>query len=1025
MVHKSGSDYSEKNIRLAYKFNIYAEQPLYRSYVFIDANTGEVIAETPIIHTNDVVGTANTKYSGSVTMTSDNFGTNQYRLQETGRGNGIATYNLGNSVSYLNTDFTNNSSNWNTTGADQAATDAHWGAEMTYDYFQQIHTRNSIDGNGLPLLSYVHYDINYPNAFWDGQVMTYGDGDVTHNFDIMTGLDVCGHEITHGLTQFTAGLSGGEGDALNEGFSDIFGTTIEFYSRPTQHDWLMGAEITLDHHGIRDMSNPANLGQPNCYLGTNWDPNDEPHNNNGPAIYWYYLLCQGGSGTNDFGSTYNITGITMAEARLIAFRGLTNYMTPGSSYMDARTSTIQAATDIYGACSPEVITTTNAWYAVGVGDVFTGNVYADFSATPNSFCSTPASVNFINNSLYGSTYYWDFGDGSNSTLENPSHIYLAQGAYTITLQVHGTALCNTADTLTLNNYINVGNFSVIASASDSSVCSGKNFNLSTPFIGGVTLQWQSSPTGASGTFTDILGATNSTYSTSQTTTTYYQCVAICNGGTPVISNSLNITMNPITDCYCIPSLTNCNYGDVITNVTIATINNTTACSSNGYSFYNTPVPTLYQSSTYPIAVTVGSGGTEYVAAWIDYNHNGTFETNEFTSIGNGTGATINSSITIPANALPGNTIMRVRVSYNNPLSDTSACSEYAFGETEDYSVAIVMAQPCSGIPTPGTASASVNPVCSGTNFNLVLTGYTTGVSGLTFQWQKSATGAVGSFTNISGANTPTYATTQTSATYYQCIVTCSGGTPVISNIINVSMNSTANCICIPSTDCSYDDVITNVTMVTINNTTTCSTNGYSFYMTPVPTLHQSFNYPIAVTVGPGGTEYVAAWIDYNQNGTFEASEFTSIGSGTGVTINSSISIPGTALSGNTTMRVRVSYNNPLTDVDACLDYSYGETEDYSITIGGTVGINENTLNGISIYPNPTTGIFNVTMNNANCTELMINVFDIQGKEVFNSLDKNISSNYNKQIHLENLAKGIYYIKLNTNNAVKIQKLIIQ
>ena len=226
-IHKAGTDYSAGNIRSAYKFDIYAEEPLSRAYIYVDAQNGEVINEQQLIHTTDVVGTASTVYSGTVTMTSDNFNTNQYRLQEVGRGNGIKTFNMSNSTNYTTTDFTNNSSTWNTNGPDQAATDAHWGAEMTYDYYNTVHSRNSIDGNGYNLLSYVHYSNNYANAFWDGTRMTYGDGSTNSGFTIMTGLDVCGHEITHGLTTFTANLNGPEGDALNEGCSDIMGTTIE------------------------------------------------------------------------------------------------------------------------------------------------------------------------------------------------------------------------------------------------------------------------------------------------------------------------------------------------------------------------------------------------------------------------------------------------------------------------------------------------------------------------------------------------------------------------------------------------------------------------------------------------------------------------------------------------------------------------------------------------------------------------------------------------------------------------------
>lgn len=516
MVHKSGADHSAANIRLAYKFNIYAEKPLYRSYVFVDAKTGEVLAEKPIIHTADVLGTANTKYSGLVNMTSDNFGTNQYRLRETSRGNGIKTFNLNNSTTYSNTDFTNASSAWNVSGTDQAASDAHWGAEKTYDYYQQVHNRNSIDGNGFALLSYVHYDVNYVNAFWDGQEMTYGDGNTSQGFKIMTALDICGHEVTHGLVQYTAGLGGfsgtDESDALNEAFADIFGTSIEFFARPSQNDWLMGADNMTTGSGLRDMSNPSNLGQPNCYLGTNWDGGGEPHTNDGPAIYWYYLLCQGGSGTNDIGNAYNVSGITMAKAEKIAFRGLTVYFTPGTTYADARTATIQAAVDLYGGCSPEVIATTNAWHAVGVGPVFSGSVTASFTANSFNSCILPFVVSFSNTSANAGNAIWYFGDGSTSTVSNPSHSYGTAGTYHVKLVV--SSACGT-DSVTQLSFITV-NPPPAPVATGALSCSAPSA-VTLSATGGGTLNWYNTPTAG------VPLNTGSTFTTPaiSSTTTYY------------------------------------------------------------------------------------------------------------------------------------------------------------------------------------------------------------------------------------------------------------------------------------------------------------------------------------------------------------------------------------------------------------------------------------------------------------------------------------------------------------------------
>jgi len=526
VVHKKGTDYSASSLKLAYKFNIYAVEPLSRANVFVDAQTGEILDSKNLICTADVIGSAVTMFSGTVTMTSDNTGTNAYRLRETGRGLGINTYNMNQTANYTQTDFTNTSSTWNLAGNDQAAADAHWGAEVTYDYYQNIHGRNSIDGNGYALNSYMHYlpagsPGGYVNAYWDGSEMTYGDGDVSQGFLIMTALDVCGHEISHGLTNFTSQLNGGgtdEASALNEGNSDIFGTTIESYARPNQWDWIIGADITCDasgtqnHVGIRDMSNPKNIQQPNCYMGTNWDPNGECHNNNGPFIYWYYLLCQGGSGTNDIGNVWNVNGITMAEAQLIAFRGNTVYFTPNTTYADARTAMIEAATDLYGVCSQELAATTNAWYAVGVGAAATGTGIptAAFSVNNSMSCSAPLSVQFANTTSGATTYNWDFGDGATSTATAPAHTYTAAGTYAVQLIATGTCSANSIDTLKKTNYITINGAPTVTSSTAG--CGPQSYVLTANGAGNITWSNAGGTVGTGSVYTTPTLSASTTYS---------------------------------------------------------------------------------------------------------------------------------------------------------------------------------------------------------------------------------------------------------------------------------------------------------------------------------------------------------------------------------------------------------------------------------------------------------------------------------------------------------------------------------
>ena len=169
-------------IRLGYQVTIYASNPLSKQAVFVDAMDGKIIHSENLLHFKDVKGIANTVYSGFQTITTDstNLG---YELKESGRGNGIETFNMKNSTNFSSyVDFVDKNNVWDTTNIqkDQYAVDAHWGAEMTYDYFFQKHNRNSIDNQGYKLINMVHYGSAFGNAYWDGTRMVFGDGDGTN-----------------------------------------------------------------------------------------------------------------------------------------------------------------------------------------------------------------------------------------------------------------------------------------------------------------------------------------------------------------------------------------------------------------------------------------------------------------------------------------------------------------------------------------------------------------------------------------------------------------------------------------------------------------------------------------------------------------------------------------------------------------------------------------------------------------------------------------------------------------------------
>jgi len=506
--YNSGRDVSDINeFKLAYKFDMFATSPMSRGELYIDANTGEAlfynaiikhastfghIGTQPIIVETEeaycerianedflavVSGTAATRYSGSQTIETTLSGGN-YILSDAGRK--VYTRDAlnqapGNTYPYVNNyqQFTDNDNNWTTaehsTNKDNAALDAHWGAMKTYDYWQQKHSRNSYDGNGAQIRSYVHVDNNYDNAFWNGAVMSYGDGSSNGNegngfFDALTSIDVAAHEIGHAVTSFTANLAyQRESGGLNEGFSDIWGAAVEHFSKGNGNDanplsvvWLIGDEIDRrsGSAALRSMSNPTSLGQPDTYGGQYWqNPNcGTPtqsndycgvHTNSGVLNYWFYLTVVGGNGSNDIGNSFNVAGIGMTKASAISYRTLNNYLTSNSTFANARTGSIQAAIDLYGAGGAEEQAVTNAWHAVGVGAAYGGgggsNYCASASTNVNDEYISRVQLGTINNAS-GAQFYSDFTNISTTLNEGQAYTITVTPTWTGTVYAEGYAV---------------------------------------------------------------------------------------------------------------------------------------------------------------------------------------------------------------------------------------------------------------------------------------------------------------------------------------------------------------------------------------------------------------------------------------------------------------------------------------------------------------------------------------------------------------------------------------------------------
>jgi Zn-dependent metalloprotease len=390
-------DVSPRELRLCYKVDVYARQPLSRAYYFVDAITGKVIGKKDEIFYSDATGTAATAYSGNQTIHSDLNG-GSYRLRDYTKGQGIIT--LHGESGQRGNDYSSNSSNWALSGLDQAALDAHYGVSQTYAYYFANFSRNSYDNAGTALYSYVNDPTYTDNAFWDGSAMNFNKrSNSASNPGGVTGIDVTGHELTHGVTQESSGLNyKNESGAINESMSDIFGKAVQFWSKPTDINWQISNDMNWI---IRDMANPNAENQPDTYKGQKWATgilayldNGGVHTNSGVGNFMFYLLVTGGSGTNDIGSNYSVTGIGLTEAEEILYRTNTVYLLPTSKYADWRVACINAATDLFGAGSNEVIQVENAWYAVGVGTAGGGACTTPTGLASSSITSSTATLSW-------------------------------------------------------------------------------------------------------------------------------------------------------------------------------------------------------------------------------------------------------------------------------------------------------------------------------------------------------------------------------------------------------------------------------------------------------------------------------------------------------------------------------------------------------------------------------------------------------------------------------------------------------
>jgi thermolysin len=374
--------------RLAYHAVIFSNNQAFR--IFIDATSGVELLRHSVMHTQAAVGTGRVQQRPPALTTYDVRGDLGRALNVLGGGPLFA--------SDLARDVDNQ---W----TDPAAVDVHAYIGRTYDYFFTRHSRRGLDDRDRPIVALINGvtqrgALALPaelftfaiDAFWCGEcgpdgvgLLYFGNGippDSTYGgrtwSPLAGALDVVAHELTHAVTHSSSGLIyRNESGALNEAFSDIMGTSVEFFHQPAgaaraQADFIIGEDAIRSpdglRHGTRSLSNPGAFGHPDHYSirYTGSDDDGGVHVNAGIPNHAFYLAVIGGTNRTS-GMTVRGVGLAHREQIEKAFYRAFVYMLPASAtFSTARAATIQAARDLYGVGSAPELSIAQAWCAVGV-----------------------------------------------------------------------------------------------------------------------------------------------------------------------------------------------------------------------------------------------------------------------------------------------------------------------------------------------------------------------------------------------------------------------------------------------------------------------------------------------------------------------------------------------------------------------------------------------------------------------------------------------------------------------------------
>ncbi|MBK7383739.1 MAG: fibronectin type III domain-containing protein [Flavobacteriales bacterium] len=496
-------------------------------------------------------------------------------------------------------------------------------------------------------------------------------------------------------------------------------------------------------------------------------------------------------------------------------------------------------------------------------------------------------------------------------------------------------------------------------------CSGVNFTLSlqNQTLGsGVTYQWQSADDAAFTLNLTALGTLN-TQVTNQTSAKWYRCIVSCSGALPPDGTSTPIPVGlNASACACgtyAAIYASSAADEDITVVTVGSMTNNSACAElapgagslpSQYSNYTGSVvgPSANQGAS--VAFSVGQGAlcggtyTNIVQIYVDWNQDGVFNATDERVFAQAAGvAGINvqtGGFTVPIGASLGTTRMRIVINETSDAVTNWAQTAYTWGETEDYCFTVTAASACNGQPTPGNTLSSIPNACSGANFTLSLQ-YPTMGSGVTYLWESADD--VGFTVNVAslGASN-TQVTNQTSAKWYRCTVTCPSFAVGVSTPIQVGLGSACQCTAYCAvTNAAGGGCINTVQINTLSSTTAACvpSPGYTL-RSETTSLSRAVTYPITVTTfndGIYGGAIVSVWFDWDNSGTFDASEWFQPNT-TGYTGTINVTVPLATPLGQIRMRVRTrGMGNTNGADDGCGtgaggSFGSGTTEDFCVTI---------------------------------------------------------------------------------------------